>query len=186
MTTQSNDVQIQYHYDIEEPELKTQQWTLRDESRTVKFSGVKLASVSSGRDNRPRWTVIDIYRTAGGVFIGHRVGKSLIVHDVGCDNIPGKRLPGIEKCETSIEDRVPCHICKPNIQKALQTDPASLRIEVDRYWTSVTESAEQLFNDLHTIRHGDRTLSYLATTLLTKAAEHDAQISAVVEKHGLS
>ncbi|QGT55142.1 hypothetical protein SEA_FORZA_181 [Gordonia phage Forza] len=183
-----SDVQIQWHYDVEKPDLALETYKLRDESRTLAFTGVKLASISSGRDSRPRWTKIEIYRTKGGAFIAYRIGVSTVVHSITCMTIGGKRLPGPESIpawEMSIEKRTPCNICRPNIKQALADDPQSLRLEVNRYWTAMCDTAEELYKELHTTRHGELTLSYLATTLLVNAAQHDAQISAVVEEHKL-
>ncbi|QGF20332.1 hypothetical protein SEA_SIXAMA_182 [Gordonia phage Sixama] len=183
-----SDVQIQWHYDIDKPDLEPRQHSLRDESRTVSFTGVKLASISSGRDSRPRWTQIEIYRTSGGVFIASRVGVSTIVHTISCMSVSGKRLPGPESLrpdDIPMNKRTPCNICRPDIEAALRDDPQSLRLEVNRYWTAVAETAEKLYDKLHTMRRGEFTLSYLATTLLISAAENDAQIAGVVESHKL-
>lgn len=188
MTQGNSDIKIQWHYDIGDPDLTETQHSLKDESRTLNFTGVLLASVSSGRDKRPRWTEIQVYRTSGGTYIGYRVGVSQIVHDLSCMSISGKRLPGFESVRSSgepIENRVPCSECRPDVKKAFETDPASLRFEVNRYWSTITETAEELYQDLHTIRHGEKTLSYLAATLLVNAAQYDAQISSVVEAHDL-
>ena len=182
------DVKIQWHYETEDADLEERRWTIKDESRTLNFTGAKLASVSSGRDKRPRWTTIDVYRTAGGAYIGYRVGVSLIAHDSTCASALGKRLPGFDSprfADIDIDSRVPCSECRPDIEAAFKNDPNSLRFETNRYWSTIAETAEQLYEELHTTRHGEKTLSYLAATLLVNAAKHDAQMSAVVEAHKL-
>lgn len=187
-TPAESDIKILWHYDTEDADLQERQWTLKDESRTLNFTGTRLASVSSGRDKRPRWTTIDVYRTAGGAYVGYRVGISLVVHDVGCMSIAGKRLPGFESPRLSdvpLDKRIPCSECRPEVASAFKNDPASLRFEVNRYWSTIAETAEQLYEELHTTRRGEKTLSYLAATLLVNAAKHDAQMSSIVENHRL-
>lgn len=183
-----SDLKIEYNYMTGTPDLEVKSRSVHDDSRTVNFTGVELARISSKRSGRLRWTEIEIYRTDGGLFVAHRIGRSVVVHDVSCMSISGKRLPGIEMIKNTdipIESRVGCVECKPNIAKAMSIDPLSIRVETDRHWTSICESAEQLFNELHTTRHGERSLSYMASTLLVNAAEHDAEISGVVENHKL-
>ena len=183
-----SDVQIEYNYVIGDSDLTVKPRAVHDDSRTINFTGVLLSSISSARTGRLRWTVIEVYRTDGGLFVGHRVGRSLIVHDVSCMSISGRRLPGLEvvkNSDTPIDQRMPCPECKPKIQKAYSDDPLSLRVEIDRHWTSICDSAEQLYDELHTTRHGARSLSYMASTLLVNAAQHDAEISGVVENHKL-
>lgn len=50
-----------------------------DDARDVRFKGVELASASSHNYQGPRssrWTEFDLYRTAGGKFVCHRVNKT--------------------------------------------------------------------------------------------------------------
>ena len=183
-----SDVKIEYNYEVGDADLTVKSHSVHDDSRTINFTGVLLSSISSARAGRLRWTVIEIYRTDGGLFVGHRVGRSLVVHDVSCMTISGRRLPSVEAVKSSdvpVEQRSSCTECRPNIRQALSEDPLSLRVEVDRHWTSICDSAEKLYDELHTTRHGARSLSYMASTLLVNAAQHDAEISAVVESHNL-
>ncbi|AKJ72613.1 hypothetical protein PP301_gp109 [Gordonia phage GMA2] len=190
-----SDVQVQWNYRTDPPDMQLKTVTVRDESRSLTFTGVKLASISSKRDDRPRWTAIDLYRTKGGAFIAYRVGRSNVVHEATCDVIAGKRLPGPEGYAKQKASRaaaevpvacVACTICRPDIEKMLHSDPAALRYEVDRHWTTMTADVEQLYQDLHTTRRGERSISYLARTLLVNAAENDPQISSLVETHKMA
>lgn len=188
MTQSDHDMQIKYNYEVEEPDLRTKSWSVHDQSRTVDFTGVRLAGISSIRPGRPRWTNITLYRTSGGLYIGYRVGVSLVVHDISCMSISGKRLPGIETIKpgaTPAPERVACQICRPNIVQSLKDDPASIRVEVDRHWTAICDTPEELYQELHTMRQGEKTFSYMASTLFVNAAENDPLIAEVVRTHSL-
>ena len=184
-----SDIKIQWHYGVTNADLTSKQYSLHDKSRTVAITGVLLGGISSARDNRSRWTDIKLYRTDGGIFVAYRVGYSSVIHDMSCVTVAGKQLPGpegLKKTEVPIRDRVACPVCRPQVKRALDEDPMSLRLEVNRYWISIAETAEDLYHDLHTTRHGEQTLSFLAVTLLLNAAQYDPQISAVIEEHKLA
>lgn len=181
----TNDVTVAWHYDAGDRDLEEKPRVVQDDSRTLTFTGVKLTGVSSAKPGRARWTNLDIYRTNGGLFVAYRTGMTTVAHDVSCVSISGRRLPGLEgvrPSDTPIVERTPCATCNPNIAKALE-DPASLRFEMNRHWTVITSTAEELYRELHTVRRGVEALSYLARHALTQAAEHDAQISEIVDKY---
>lgn len=48
----------------------------RDGDRNVRFTGEKLAAVTSKDYNSNRWTEIDIYRTAKGKLVAHIVYRT--------------------------------------------------------------------------------------------------------------
>ncbi|QBZ72784.1 hypothetical protein SEA_GODONK_196 [Gordonia phage GodonK] len=166
-------------------DLESKQWTFNDGSRTVKFNGVRLSSVSSEREGRPRWTEIEAYRTDGGYYVLHRIGVSAIVHSINCDQIAGKQLPGapdVKPEEIRVEDRQPCPFCRPDVRQSLAEDPASLRIEVDRHWIAVCATAAEAVESLHTRRNDTKMLSFLAQTLIRNAGEHDAEMASESSK----
>lgn len=50
-----------------------------DNARDVRFSGEKIAAVSSISSSGPsntRWTELDLYRSAGGKIICHEIGRT--------------------------------------------------------------------------------------------------------------
>lgn len=184
------DVVVEYESagDDDGSDLTPKQWSLHDGSRSVKFPGIRLATVSSEREGRPRWTEIEAYRTEGGYYVLHRVGVSAIVHQLNCDQIAGKQLPhapDVKPEEIPVLDRTPCSFCRPNIEDSLRDDPASLCIEVDRHWLAVCETAAAAVEALHTRRNGAsgaKTLSFLAQTLIRNAGAHDAEMSEEAKK----
>jgi EXLDI family protein len=73
--------------------ITTKSWVVRDEERDVRFVGVLLASTSSRRDGKRRWSEVDIYRTEGGNYVVARCGRS---------SIEGERdFPHAQVCETA-------------------------------------------------------------------------------------
>ena len=156
---------------------------VRDSSRIVAFTGVRLGNISSERPDSLRWTELSIYRTTTNLYIAHRVGISCVAHNVDCDVIRGKNLPSVlamKNDEFKIEDREPCPVCRPDIIESARRDPLSVRGETDRHWAGVCQDAPSLLNALHTMRNGARSLSGLASAVLNMAAENDEQIAAAM------
>lgn len=59
-------------------------YELYDQYEVVAFSGWRLAHASTEPDSRtPRWTEISIYKTTGGQYVVHTVGRSLVFHRHG-------------------------------------------------------------------------------------------------------
>lgn len=54
------------------------EYELLDSDTLVSFRGVLLATASSKSPGKTRWSEISIYRTDGGKYIVHGVGKTLI------------------------------------------------------------------------------------------------------------
>lgn len=155
------------------------EFRVRDGGRMVVFNGVKLSFATSERMDSTRWTEIEIYVTEGGNFICHRVGVTAIIHDIGCIQTHGKRLPSIwdiKQDELKLEERVPCPVCQPDVQKLLKTSPASLVVETDRHWVSISETAQAMIKSLYTTRDGSKSLSSIASTAIMDAAEHNDEI----------
>lgn len=154
---------------------------LRDGNRIVAFTGVKLASVSSEREDSLRWTEIDIYRSDAGRFILNRVGVSVVAHTIDCDQVQGKKRHGIDRLEldeTPPKHREPCSACNPDILALLHTDPASLTFEEDRSWAAICDDAHSMIEALYTTRQGVRALSSLASSALADAASQDPVVAA--------
>lgn len=155
----------------------TRPYQLRDDRRVIIFTGVKLASVSSERRGVQRWTEIDIYRTDAGRYIVNRVGVSVVAHSVDCSQVASKKRYGIDKImpdECAPRDREPCPICRPDIDAALDADPASLTFEQDKHRTSIWDQAAAMIDSLYTQNtHNQRALSSLMLWALSEAAKRD-------------
>ncbi|WP_072687281.1 hypothetical protein [Rhodococcus marinonascens] len=153
---------------------------VRDGVRVVAFTGTQLGHITSERQGSLRWTELSIYRTQSNLFVAHRVGVSCVAHRVDCAVVKDKILPSIvdmRSDEFAVEDRQPCQVCRPDIAAELDEDPDSIRGETDRHWAGICNDGVSLINALHTMRHGVRSLSGLASAVLSQASEHDAQLS---------
>lgn len=156
------------------------QWRVRDGGRLVSFEGYKLSEATSERDDSTRWTEIEIYRTEDGRYVAHRVGVTTLVHNMDCRVIISKKLPRtweIKPDEFQLKDRVPCDVCRPDIELAMKTDPASLVAETDRHWVSISETANAMIESLYTSRQGSRSLSSIASNAIMQAAGRDPEIA---------
>lgn len=155
----------------------TRPYQLRDDRRVIIFTGVKLAGVSSERRGVQRWTDIDIYRTDAGRYIVNRVGVSVVAHSVDCSQVASKKRYGIDKImpdECAPRDREPCPICRPDVEAALDADPASLTFEQDKHRTSIWDQATAMIDSLYTQNtHNQRALSSLMLWALSEAAKRD-------------
>lgn len=56
----------------------TEDFEVRDGSRSFKFSGVRLATATSRADGKARWFDLSIYRTQGGSYVVHGAGRTLV------------------------------------------------------------------------------------------------------------
>ena len=60
--------------------MKPEFFTVNDKGRQLDFEGYHLASSTSYAAGKPRWFVVDIYKTVGGKYIVAGSGKSNVVH----------------------------------------------------------------------------------------------------------
>ena len=160
---------------------------VRDSSRKYVFDGVRLSYVSSELPGKDRWTEISIYRTAGGLYIAHKVAVSTVVHYDGCLFITryGKRytsISGIASDEFKMQDRIACPECiRPAsaYQDILQTTPEVLRFERDRHNVWVVETPESVIQALYTTKKGVKKLGSLAASAIQVSSDRDAPMAAV-------
>lgn len=119
----------------------------------IGFTGIQLAHVDSIKSRKvaaDRWTEIDIYRTNGsGKYIWHRVGRSVVAHDISCPQIGKRKLPGFDRIDTDrgdapVEKRQPCAVCLPDIPLLMAESPASLAFEEGLHTAIVFSTAFDL------------------------------------------
>lgn len=59
-----------------------EQFTVQDGRRQVQFEGRRLASASSEASGKRRWVEFTLYRTAGGMYVLHGIGRSVVSGEV--------------------------------------------------------------------------------------------------------
>lgn len=155
---------------------QAQKYTVRDEHRSLEFTGVQLAAASSENEYVQRWTEIEVYKTQAGKFVVHRAGVSLTYHRLDAPCASGKvvRFEDLDAVAESCKDCKPPH--KEDAMARLK-----VRREMDRHSAEVVEGVEALVAALSLRRpNGSPYLSAVAADVLNQAAENDTEINAVV------
>lgn len=145
---------------------------IKDGKRTLEFEGTLLAH-SSSQSNSGRWIEFFLYKTTGGTYILHRIGKSYIVHSNTCHLV--KKYSIKDKPNTLLQPwHVRCEDCWPSFSSPF------LCFEEDRHWTLRTEEAESVVDSLYKTdpQTGASYLTRVAAQLVEEAAEKDEEISA--------
>lgn len=106
-----------------------QQYELRDaDGSLTTFDGVLLGHASSkNRPDQPRWTELAIYRTLGGNYVVHKVGKSSKPGEVDRDTLLVSTAPAgaVESCKTSDSDGALffTYVAREALDQAVENDP---------------------------------------------------------------
>jgi hypothetical protein len=139
----------------------------------VRFTGTILAQKSSkqGRDDL-RWTEIEIYRTAAGNYIVHKVGRSVVVHKPDRDCTSGEPY-NYRTFDAGVHA---CPRCVPDLSQVVPLAPRLFR-ETDRHTVHVSETARGAVESCYT-QDGDRVayLTFPARSALHEAAQQDSDI----------
>jgi hypothetical protein len=139
----------------------------------VLFTGTLLSKKSSqqGRDDL-RWTEIEIYRTAAGKYIVHKVGRSVVVHKPERDCTSGEPY----NHRTHDANIKGCPRCAPDLSQVVPMAPRLFR-ETDRHTVHVSETARGAVESCYT-QDGDKVayLTYPARAALHDAAQQDSAI----------
>lgn len=147
-------------------------YEVKDGARTLRFDGQKLAHSSSYRLGSARWIEFSLFKTAGGTYILHRVGVSLVFHSSTCSLV--RRYGLHEEAGASLSrGAISCSDCQPKL-----SDPLVFP-EEDRHWTLTTENPESVVESLY--KEDDSGIKYLtrvAERLLEDAVQHDADLDA--------
>lgn len=127
----------------------SQQHELSNYDRLVRFRGERIAHATSrtGQDSsRIRWTEVDIYRTQGGSYLVHKVGKSRVFHGGSspCSKTGGKRTTARQVhynlSGEEVMDLTPCPVCKPGELLSLPPHTA-IYVEQDRATVHTSSTA---------------------------------------------
>lgn len=146
--------------------MKPEFFSVHDKGRQLDFEGFHLSSSSSYSIGKPRWFVVDIYKTVGGKYIVAGEGKSLIVHRENCSLMKEKNVAAKPASKSSIG----CNSCRPSLSE-------DVCHEVNREWAQVSDDPKAIIERLR-LRDADGVFYLPKTSLsaLTKAAELDGGI----------
>jgi hypothetical protein len=156
-----------------------EEYTVTDADGNVTFTGDLLGHASSKPawgDDALRWTEISIYKTQGGQYVVHKVGRTTVYHlpDATC----AKKATVLETkvVEKSIDDGVlqPCPLCQPDEVETRET-----AVELDRNSVAVSTSAVGCVESCKTHNRNEGTvfLTRVARTALVAASVSDREIA---------
>jgi hypothetical protein len=146
---------------------------VRDGNRLLTFNGKLLASISSRKPDKDRWTEMRVFQTTGGSYILEKVGASVRLHMPGCSEIIND-LPLFQQVhpgDDPDEGYSWCAVCSPPIGE--EYDFPSLLVEADRYWATVSDDPEVIIDALWRKREGYRRLPRISQELLLDLCEVD-------------
>jgi len=146
--------------------MQPQFFTVYDKGRQLDFEGFHLSNSSSYNPSKPRWFVVDIYKTVGGKYIVAGSGKSLVVHRVNCAQMKEKNVSAV----VALKSAIPCPTCKPNLREDVVH-------EVNREWAQVSDDPQAIIERLR-LRDSDGVwyIPKTSTSALLEAAEKDSGI----------
>jgi hypothetical protein len=148
-------------------------YTVRDGQRELRFDGELLSSSTSAGPGRTRWVEFELYRTAGGLYVLSRVGRSRYYHDMSCDTVRRNRIAAQAFSDVDLAYYLPCQDCSPRPE--LVSDKVAP--EQPRYWAQVSDSAEGVVASLQKFDpSGTRYLTNVARRLLEDASVKDEEI----------
>jgi hypothetical protein len=154
MTTSKNDPQF---------------YTIFDRGRQLDFEGYHLANASSHVPGKPRWFVVNIYKTLGGKYIVAGSGQTNVVHRERCAQMKEKH-PVLAKSSAS---SIPCEVCKPDLKEKVAH-------EINVEWAQVSDNPQMIIDRLR-LRdsEGGWYIPKISNAVLMEAAEKDDGIKAV-------
>lgn len=144
-------------------------YRIKDGARAVEFDGEKLAESTSDDGKAQRWTDLTLYRTNSGLFVIHRVGRSVVYHaqDSRCTR---QAQPTLASLLTADPDYIACRKCNPpDIYSAPQN--VTVLVEQDRHAAIISETARGVVDVLHG-KDGNGTLfmTHTARQLIEEAS----------------
>lgn len=150
----------------------------------IEFDGERVATASTERQDDPRWTEIEIFRTDGGRYVVHRVGRSVVYHvaDGPCNFGIGTRgadlPPDAEPCRPS--NKRQGRSCRPPAQDDPAFDPdATYEMELDLHSADVC-APEEVPRKLSQWRGGNETMSSVSRRALQEAVDRDPELRAAL------
>lgn len=156
-------------------------YSVRDGTKLLTFDGEILAHISSRRPTSPRWTEMSLYRTQGGTYVFEKIGRSRMVHMLGCNKIiqPLPRFQDIRAGEDPDFGFDFCG-CVPE-----EYDFTQLLSEEDRFSVVVSEDPTAIVESMYKKKSGVRELPQMSASLLDQACANDTQLRAALstEEH---
>lgn len=150
---------------------------LTDRHQEVEFSGKRLGSASTEKDDSVRWTEIHLYLTDGGNYVIERLGQSLVYHltKTECDKGTGMLVKG----KHIHQESEPCDRCRPLTPEDEGFDPEQVFTH-EKMLSSVevVEQPEDLQNALSMYDRKRRVMriSHVASQALHEAAGNDPRL----------
>ena len=162
--------------------MTTQEYALPDPDGEVTFRGTLLGSATTEDrmgDHPLRWTEVHVYRTEGGTYVVHKVGRSTVFHSRGDEC--GKKAVETDPLEVPDDrffDLNPCPRCVPPTYPS-PDEFRTVWVEVDRHSVSTAESASGAVECAKTRNHHEQTvfLTRVAREALAAAAVHDQEVA---------
>lgn len=156
------------------------QFRVMNHLETLLFTGERIAVASTERQDDPRWTEIEIYKTTNGNYVVHRTGRSVVYHlaDGPCNfgvGTKGKDLPpDAEPCRP--ENKRYGRSCQPPAPDDPHFDPdATYEMELDLSSADVCE-AEEVPRRLSQVRGNTESMSSVSRRALQLAVDHDPEL----------
>lgn len=154
-----------------------------DRGRILEFDAAVLASGTSRRPGVVRWSELVVYLVSDGSYLISRVGRSVIAHQDGCEEITWRTPRWLDATpEEQQVTRVPCPRCRPRIGSG-GIDP-TLFVESDRTRVMLPQSVDAMLDVLLDGRPSDQ-VPAMILDMLDQLCEADSQLEvAVHEKAG--
>lgn len=149
-------------------------WELKDDDgRITKFDGVQLATATSDNGQALRWTEVALYRTIGGAYVIHKIGRTVAYHvrDATSCKSHGSETEvsvALKDCRTLII----CPVCSPRDLEDYAPS-AKVRVEADRSTVLIAASPGDAVAACYTDIQGQRYLTKTASRALKAAADLD-------------
>jgi hypothetical protein len=153
--------------------IKMRSYRLKDKmAPDVEFTGVQLGFATTETPQATRWTEVTIYRTEGGQYVIHRIGRSVLFHrhDGVCNTGIPTAFKDVDPDE--IEDLERCQKCGARFIDEYGPDEI-IDLEMDRFNVDVC-APEQVGKTLELTREdGTKFISHVAQRALLEALGAD-------------
>ena len=160
-----------------EPTAVVETIRVRDAARIREFEGYRIAEVSTDNQINPRWTEMELYRTADGRYVLCIIGRSVVYHQHGGSCNSGVPTP-IAKLERDLlEELEPCMRCAPAEPEDLPS-VNTIDMEEDRHAAHVCDVAADVIAKLRDPKSASGSISGPGQRLLATAARVDDGIRA--------
>lgn len=155
-----------------------QSYSLPDKLDKWEFTGALIGEASTETPQAVRWTEIELYKTEGGHYVIHRIGRSVLYHrhDSACNTGVARRVDELDP----EFDYQPCLRCCPRELDQLN-DGDLVDEELDKHSVDVCE-AEEVYDRLLLKRDGTSFMSNPARRAMEMAIKIDPELGARIGK----